>query len=455
MELTAQRVLLDLSLIGVLLLIGTYLRVKIRLLRRFLIPAAVVGGAIGLVLGPQVIGLIQIDSARMLGYAPVLLQVVFAGLFIGRRVPRPGEIIKIGGAQTAFAVIANFMQIAIGMAVVLVFALFAVKLHPGFGMQLVLAFQGGVGIPTSFAPMYEAMGWVAGEAQAVGETAAVAGLLLAIIVGIVLANVGARRGFTENKVESVSLKASSSLHSMDSRPSMGRAVVKSDAVSPLAYSFGFLGLALLSGYWLKGLAVTLYNPLKFVPPFAFALVTGLLIQVVLQGSRLDAYVDRGSVMSLQGFALDVLIVAAISALSLRVVVAFAAPLLVMLAAGLLWSLWWVMWLAPRLLPGAWFEKALAEFGQGVGSAPSALLLLRTVDPGLQTDAADAFAIKMFLTSPTMVPLMIAISSAITSRGPALIMLWMVGGSVAVYLLSLLVGWRQTRPGPSWSRAASG
>jgi len=449
MQLTIERVLLDLAFLGVLLVAGTFLRVKVRFLQRFLIPASVAAGVIGLILGPEVLGLIEFDASRLAGYAPVLIEVVFAGLFLGRVVPRIGEVVKIGGAQAAFAVIANFMQIAIGMAVVLVFGLFAVNLHPGFGMQLVLAFQGGVGIPTSFAPMYEGMGWVAGEAQAVGETAAVVGLLLAVVVGIILANIGTRRRFTQHKTDEVTVDAGSSVHEQSKRPSIGLAVFKNEAVSPLAFSFGMVALALIAGHWFKGVAVSLYNPLKFVPPFAFALVAGLIIQLVIQACRLNAYVDRGTVGAIQGFAIDLVIVAGISALSLKVVVAYAVPLLVMLAAGLLWSLWWVMWLAPRMLPGAWFEKSLAEFGQGVGSTEAALLLLRTVDPNLRTDAADAFAIKMFLTSPTMVPLMIAISAAAVAYGPLQILLWMTGGSIAVYLVSLVAGWRHRRPEVRW------
>jgi ESS family glutamate:Na+ symporter len=61
----------------------------------------------------------------------------------------------------------------------------------------------------------------------------------------------------------------------------------------------------------------------------------------------------------------------------------------------------VMWLARRLLPDAWFERAIAEMGQSMGVTATGLLLLRVVDPEYKTNAADAFACKQLLHEPIM------------------------------------------------------
>lgn len=58
-----QELLKSTAFLGVLLLIGLYLRAKISLFRRFLVPASVIGGFLGLLLGPEVLGLT--------GYSPI------------------------------------------------------------------------------------------------------------------------------------------------------------------------------------------------------------------------------------------------------------------------------------------------------------------------------------------------------------------------------------------------
>ena len=61
----------------------------------------------------------------------------------------------------------------------------------------------------------------------------------------------------------------------------------------------------------------------------------------------------------------------------------------------------VMWLARRLFPDAWFERAIADFGQSLGVTATGLLLLRTVDPENKTEATAAFGYKQLLHEPFM------------------------------------------------------
>lgn len=46
----------SLSIIGGLLLLGTFLRAKVKLFQKLFLPASVIGGFIGLLLGPMVLG---------------------------------------------------------------------------------------------------------------------------------------------------------------------------------------------------------------------------------------------------------------------------------------------------------------------------------------------------------------------------------------------------------------
>ena len=75
--------------------------------------------------------------------------------------------------------------------------------------------------------------------------------------------------------------------------------------------------------------------------------------------------------------------------------------LLSILAGTAWNLFCVLYLAPRIFRGAWFERAIAEFGQSMGVTATGLLLLRTVDPESRTEAAKAFGYKQLLHEPIM------------------------------------------------------
>jgi ESS family glutamate:Na+ symporter len=229
MDLSA--ILVDLIIISLFFILGAVIRTKVKIFQRFLIPASVIGGVIGLILGKNVIGLVPI-SAFYSQLANVGIDVVFAGLFIGKVIPGFRELGRTAGAQTAFAYFNGFGQIAIGLAVVVLFGMLGSQLSPLFGLQLVVGFQGGVGVGTAVAPMVEKLGWSAAEAAAVGETCAVAGLVLSVLVGVVIVNIGSARNFTVKKFAKTDKKFSSIIFSRPQKK--GSSAAKLPAPRPAA-----------------------------------------------------------------------------------------------------------------------------------------------------------------------------------------------------------------------------
>jgi ESS family glutamate:Na+ symporter len=188
--------------------------------------------------------------------------------------------------------------------------------------------------------------------------------------------------------------------------------------------------------------VTAAPSLEFLPKFPFALIGGLIVQSIMQRSRLDSYIDKGTVDSISGFALDTLIIASLMAIDLSVVATYALPLTVMIIAGLVFNFLQVKWMGPRILPGAWFEKSVCEFAQSTGSTPQAMLLLRMMDPRLNTGAAEAFALKMFFFSPVMFPMTMILMPFIVSKGPALFLLIYVALMAFLLLICRLTCWQK-------------
>ena len=117
--------------------------------------------------------------------------------------------------------------------------------------------------------------------------------------------------------------------------------------------------------------------------------------------RLDSLVDQGQIQRLGGASLDFLVVAAVASIRLDFVLNYWMPLLLLVLGGTAWSVFMVLYAAPRLFEDAWFERAIAEFGQSLGVTATGLLLLRTVDPENRTPAAASFGYKQLLHEPIM------------------------------------------------------
>jgi glutamate:Na+ symporter, ESS family len=101
--------------IGLALVAAKWLRARVPLFRRLFLPASVIGGVLALLVGPQVLGraaaAVGAPEALAEGLVPatvldvwdelpvLLISVVFAGLFLGKRIPSPRRIWEIAGPQ--------------------------------------------------------------------------------------------------------------------------------------------------------------------------------------------------------------------------------------------------------------------------------------------------------------------------------------------------------------------
>jgi len=94
-------------------------------------------------------------------------------------------------------------------------------------------------------------------------------------------------------------------------------------------------------------------------------------------------------------------VSAISTIRLEVIAEGILPFAILVCAGIIWNIFCVVFLARRVLPNHWFERAIAEMGQSMGVTATGLLLLRAVDPESETDAPSAFGYKQLLHEPIM------------------------------------------------------
>lgn len=399
------------SSICLLLVLGNIARFKIKAFRKFYVPSSVIAGLIGLIIlnvpGLNVPAVCTAGWTKLPGF---LINIIFASLFLGVKIPGISTIWKKSGPQLAYGQIVAWGQYLVGIGITLILLVPLFKVPGYFGTIIPVGFEGGHGTAAGLRATFEMLKWSDGADLALA--AATTGIISAIILGTVLINWAVRRGYTQKLKKNVDINKSGSTGVYDpkDRPVAGFQTVSAISVDSLALHLAIVGIAVLIGYGIKlglaGIGNVFLAPeqagfMNAFPLFPLCMLGGVAVQLFLSRVLKVDIIDHTLMQRVSGTALDFLVVAAISMISLSVVSKSMLPFAIVVIVGILWNVFCVMFLAKRLLPDAWFERAIAEMGQSMGVTATGLLLLRVVDPDAETPAYYAFGYKQLLHEPFM------------------------------------------------------
>ena len=215
----------------------------------------------------------------------------------------------------------------------------------------------------------------------------------------------------------------------------------------VALAGGAVGLGILLKALLTGLGGVLGGPdtaslIRAIPVFPLAMVGGLIVQVVLQRTQQTALASPVAQASLGSVSMDLLITAAMASLNLPLLEENWIPFVALAVAGLTWNVCALLLLAPRIFRDHWFERGIADFGQGTGVTATGLLLLRMADPLGRSRAMEAFSFKQLLFEPFLG------GGLVTALSPVLIASWGLplfsAAALSLTLASLGFGLRLAR-----------
>ncbi|QCU78280.1 sodium:glutamate symporter [Citricoccus sp. SGAir0253] len=437
MEFTPWSLLVDAGLIGLLLAVGTLLRAVIRPLQALMVPASVLGGFIGLALGPHGLGVLPF-SDQLGTYASVLIVVVFACVAM----TDDFDLRKIGRGVASFAsygVLVYAVQVALGMLFVLLLLQPLFGVPDSFGALLFAGWAGGFGTAAAMGAAFQEGGDP--TMMSLAYTSATVGMLAGIVGGIIQARIGARRGWAR---EFAGLHAiprdlrTGLLDPSGRRPAIGTHTFSAASIESLAFHVGIIGAVGAAAY---GVSVWLGGVLPDVafPVFSIAFIVGLVVRALMTATRASRFVDTPSLQSLSGTATDFLILCGIASIVPSVVADNWLPLLLLFVFGLVVCLALGLRVAPRLLRDGWFEKQLFTWGWATGAVATGIAMLRIVDPKLRSGTMEEFGVAYIPVVPveiaavTFVPTLVVAGAAWSVVG-----IWgavaVVAAVVAVYLV---------------------
>lgn len=465
-----------LLILGLALLVGKMIRVRVGFVQSLFLPASIVAGALLLILGPEVLGrfdgpwgengLFTESMVTVWSALPgLLISVVFATMFLGNTLPSPGRAVKLVGPQLSLGVSMASAQYVVGLllAALVLVPLFAAPAMSGALIEI--GFEGGHGTAAGMRPVFDELGYAEGADLAVGL--ATVGIVGGIVIGIFLINWGVRTGKTEILTGSATMSdderrgvyAAEEDHpagEMTSRPSSVDALTLHLALVAVAI---LIGLGILEGLrWIEqqtyaSVMLDENTPLEifaFVPLFPIALLGGVILQSIAGKTGLDRFIDRDLMQRIQGMALDFLVVAAIATLSIQAIGEHLGVFLILAAAGIIVNVGLFLYLAPRIIGRFWFERGIGDFGQSMGVTATGLILMRVVDPEGKSPAFEAFGYKQLVFEPFfgggLVTAMAVPIIYLTGAWPLFFVM------LAVFLVAILSGLLYFRPREMRDRA---
>ncbi len=460
---TAETIGGSLIILGIFLILGKWIRVLTPLLQRLFLPSSIIAGLLALLMGPELLGQLVTylaNEQHLLsnGLLPeqiitvweelpgLLINIVFASLFIGKTLPTMDKIWKTGGAQVAFGQMLSWGQYVLGLLLVIFILTPFFDVNPLAAGLIEIGFVGGHGTAAGLSGTFNDLDFQEGTDLALGL--ATVGVLGGVVIGIIFINWGVRAGKAKQLAseQGIELEQDNGIIEFDDRESAAALTTKPESIEALSIHLAYVGVAIgVGAVLLEGLVLLEENTwgtwtdlelLVHVPLFPLAMVGSIIVQLL--SNKFDKYniIDRSMINRISGLSLDILIVSALSTVSISAIGENLAAFIILASAGLIWNVLAFLFLAPRMIPTHWFERGIGDFGQGTGISATGLLLIRISDPDSNTTALEGFGYKQIMFEPLVGGGLFTAASTplIAQLGPTIVLI--IAAVLTIFWLAL-------------------
>ena len=408
-----------LSLLSVLLLIGTFLRAKVKLFQSLYLPASVIGGFIGMIISPEILGRfsnysISEEWIKTYSLLPGILSVpIFAAIPLGMFLNENKNIKSMYPSKVLICFglfqCASMSQSAIGYATNMFFSKInpQLNMYRTFGYELSAGFAGGHGLAAATGKLLEGFGIPQWEiAQGVALTTATVGLIGGIVFGIIFINLAVRKNKTKI-IKRINDNADKSMEvgynkDINKQNSLGRETFLSSSIETitfhLAIIFTVCGIAYIVLNFVKKMNIAGLNVL---PVWTYSMIIMFALNFIIKKLNLVWMVDAKVKAKIMGTLSDFAIVSAITSLPIKAIINYIAPITVMCILGFIITYLLVFPLNSFFFKEDYsFERAIISWGTLTGVLITGMTLLKICDPEYKSPALSEFSLGFSLMSVT-------------------------------------------------------
>lgn len=415
--------MVQLGLLLLFMMLGNILRRTIPLFRKCLIPSALLGGGLLLVVSItcKQMGFTLVDNRLMQVITYHCLAFGFAAMSLKteKRTHKTSkaQILEFGALQGG----SYMLQACVGLGVTLVLFLLT-----RYGEQVV-SYICGLILPLAYGQgPGNALSWdinftntaatqFAGNGS-FGLSLASIGFVVASVFGVLYINIHKRRGTLNVR------KAGPDEAFVDQTNPSGQEIPDNESVDKFTIQMGFVALAyaLSFGFMcLLGVLSDFTNSIAWGFNFLWASLAAMLIKAVVRRLRKHdlmhhEYINNYQMDRISGFAFDLMIVAGVSAIEINDIKAYILPIVILSLLGTVVTYIYIRLVAKECFKGFEHEFFLMSFGTMTGTASNGVILMKEIDPGLRTPTSSLYILSNFPAMVMIAPLLLVLNFAAQS-----------------------------------------
>ena len=420
--------LIQAGLLLLFLMLGNILRRTIPLFRKCLIPSALLGGGLLLIVNvvTKQFDFYLVDNRLMQVITYHCLAIGFGAMTLktekSNHKTNGTQVVEFGALQGGCYMLQAFVGLGITLLMFLLTRNGDKIISYICGLILPLAYGQGPGNALSWDINFTntPAAQFAGNGS-FGLSLASIGFVVASVFGVLYINIYKKRG---------------GLCVRDARPSgevfdtanpEGNEIPDNESVDKFTIQSGFVALAyaLSFGFMcLLGALSDFTNNIAWGFNFLWASLAAMLIKFVvkqLQKRNLmhREYINNYQMDRISGFAFDLMIVAGVSAIEINDIRNYILPVVVLSVAGAVITYIYIRKVTKECFKGFEHEMFLMTFGTLTGTASNGMILMKEIDPGLRTPTSSLYILSNFPAMVMIAPLLFLLNFAAQSTANAI------------------------------------
>ena len=435
--------MVQLGLLLLFMLAGNILRRTIPLFRKCLIPSALLGGTLLLLIDISLkpFGIFLVDNRVMqvITYHCLALGFAAMGLKTEKATMKTAkcQVVEFGALQGGCYMLQAFVGLGITIVLFLLTRYSDTIISYISGLLLPLAFGQGPGNALTWDVNFTntAATQFAGNGS-FGLSLASIGFVVASVFGVLYINIYRRKGTLHVREGSANPENEAYVEENE--------IPDNESVDKFTIQMGFVAVvyALSFGIMcLLGALSDFTNSIAWGFNFLWAALGAMLVKFVVKLLRKKQFMHRVYINNYQmdrisGFAFDLMIVAGVAAIEINDIKNYILPIVVLSLVGTVITYIYIRKVAKTCFKGFEHEFFLMSFGTMTGTASNGMILMKEIDPGLQTPTSSLYILSTFPAMVMIAPLLFLLSFAAGSFANACIacgiffVLWLV---YSVYL----------------------
>ena len=402
------------------LLLGNMLRRVIPFLRKAFVPSALIGGLLVFFVNfavKEIFGAEFINRRTMQVLTYHALAVGFIAMSL-KAVEKKKDGEGLMSVKNGLITGGTYMlQAVVGIITALAFYYIG-GVFFGTGVLLPLGFGQGPGNALIWDVNFTESGYLTSNGS-LGLTIASIGFIVASVVGVIYINIFKRKGEIVYKERNIT-RAVSDFESENE-------IEDSESVDKSSIQFAFVAVSYLLSFGIMFLfkklsdvtGVKLFNDVAWGFNFIWGVITATALKAFMRFLEKKQvvkkrYINNYQMDRISGFAFDLMIIAGVAAIDIKVVADYVWIIIALSIVGTIATTLYVKMMTKLCFKDFCHEAFLVNFGTLTGTASNGMILLREVDPNYETPTSDIFILSQFPAMIAVAPLLLLLKTSASS-----------------------------------------